>query len=159
MSKATSHTYIIFTVLQVCLWVNDSMTFAEWPIYYKCDEPTKQVTLPDLHQAAVTALTLTHTLISTQFIFHQPWHFPAAPKGHSPNCLGARGCSEIITGVAIEVATETTGLTSISVGQSDHKIVFPVITNSQTKISLNNCRATTLKYNQFVVVQGYWQTP
>lgn len=37
--------------------------------------------------------------------------------------------------------------------------MFPVVTDSQTEISLNDHRAAALKNNQFVVVQGYWQTP
>lgn len=139
------------------MWVNDGITFAEWPIFL-CDEPTKCITLPLLHLAAFTVLTPNHAAISAKGIFHQPWHLPAASEGHSP-CLGAGGCCEIIIGVAIEVATETTSLTSVSVRQSDHKIMFPVVTDSQTEISLNDHRAAALKNNQFVVVQGYWQTP
>lgn len=159
MSKATSHAHIIFTVLQVWLWVNDAMTFPEWPISCECDEPTKPNTLPFFHQIVFTAFTSTHTVISALGIFHQAWHLPAAPKGHCSTCLGAGGCGEIILGVAIEVATETTSLTSVIVRQFDHKFVFPVILDSQTKISLNDHRATALEHNKFVVLQGYWQTP
>lgn len=126
------------------------MTFAEWPIFL-CDEPTKLITLPLLPLAVFTVLTPNHAVISAQGMFHQPWHLPAASEAYSPTCLGAGGCCEIIIGVAIEVATETTSLTSVSAGQSDHKIMFPVVTDSQTEISLNDHRAATLKHNQFVV--------
>lgn len=159
MSEAASHAYIIFTVLQVCLWVNDSMTFAERPVLSQCDEPTMDITPPDLHQSVVTMLTPTHTVISALSVFHWPWHLPASPKGHSPFFLGTGGCDEIILWVAIKVSTKTTSLAGIFVRQRDHKTVFPVITDSQTEISLNDHRAAALEHNQLVVVQGYWQTP
>lgn len=159
MSKAASHAYIIFTVLQVGLWADGSMAFAEWPVYYECDDATEHVTFPDLHQVVVTTFTFPHTLISTGFVFHQPWHFPAAPKGHSSVCLAARGCSEIIAGVSIEVATQAASLACVSAGQCDHKIVFPVVTNSQAKVRLNDSGAAAVKHKQFAVVQGYGQPP
>ncbi|TNN62997.1 hypothetical protein EYF80_026806 [Liparis tanakae] len=91
-------------------------------------------------------LTTTHTPIFAPRISHQPRHLPAAPKGLSPPDLSAEGCGEIIIGVIIEVATETTHFSSITAGQSDHEMVFPVITDSQAEISLNDHRATALNH-------------
>lgn len=34
--------------------------------------------------------------------------------------------------------------------------MIPVVTDSQTEISLNDCGAATLRYNQFIVIQIHW---
>lgn len=140
---AFSHAYIIFTVLQVHLWVNDGMTFAEWPIFCS-DTPAKCVTPPPVQLRLCTGLTPTHTIMSAFGIFLDPWHLPTSSKGHNPTCLSAGWCCEIIFGVSIEVATETTSLTGITARQRDQKIMLPVITDSQAKISLNDHIAAAL---------------
>uniref|UniRef100_A0A3Q3BQ34 Uncharacterized protein n=1 Tax=Haplochromis burtoni TaxID=8153 RepID=A0A3Q3BQ34_HAPBU len=80
-------------------------------------------------------------------------------KGQSSTCLCARGCGEVVTGISIEVTAQSTSLTSITAAQSDHKPLFPIITDCQTKIGLNEHRASALMHSQFVIIQGYWQTP
>ena len=135
------------------------MTFVEWTISFTSDEPTKRVTAPLFHLVLVTATTPASAVISTLRIFNQPWHLPAATKGHSPTCLTAGGGGKVITGIAIEVPTESTSLTSVIVRHSDHKIVIPVVTDCQTKISLYDHRAAALKHIQFVVLQDNGQAP
>lgn len=156
--KAISHTHIIHAVLLVCLWLNDSMAVTEWPVW-NSDNPTKRLTLPRHHLVVFTALTATYTIISARSILHLPWDLPAAAKGHSPLCFRPRGRYEIIRWVAIEIATEAAGLTSVAVGQRDHKLVFPVVSYGETKVSLDDYRATAVKHAEFIVVQGNRQTP
>lgn len=83
------------------------------------------------------APTPTHTVIAALGIFAHPLNLPATSKGHGCVSLSARGCCKIITGVAIEVATEPTSLTSVRLGQTDEKTTVPVVSDSQAKISLN----------------------
>lgn len=127
------------------------MTFAEWTVCF-CDKPTKGVILILLHQIAVTDVTPTHTVIFALRIRPYAWHLPAASEGHNPSCLSSRRCGKVITGVTVEVATESTGFTSVTVRQSNHKIVIPVVTYRETKAGLYNCRATTLENVYFTTV-------
>lgn len=90
-----------------------------------------------LHVFVFAAPTPIHTVISALSIFANPLNFPTTSKGHGRVSLGARGCYKIIVGVAIEVATEPTSLTSIRLGQTDKKTTVPVVSDSQAKISLN----------------------
>lgn len=83
------------------------------------------------------APTPAHTVISALSIFAHSLNLPATSKGHGRVSLGARGCCKIVVGVAIEVATEPTSLTSIRPGQTDKKTAVPVVSDSQAKISLN----------------------
>lgn len=134
------------------------MTLVKWTIFF-FNESTIQVTPILIHQGTATGVTSTYAIIYALRIRLQSGNLPAAPKGHSPTCLGARGCGEIISGAAVKITTESAGFTSKAAGQIDHKIVIPVITDREAKVSLYNCRAATLKQIQFAVVQDYRQGP
>lgn len=90
-----------------------------------------------LHVCVIAAPTPTHTVISALSILAYPLNLPTTSEGHGRVSLGTRGCCKIIVGIAIEVATETTSLTSVRLSQTDKKTTVPVVSDSQAKISLN----------------------
>lgn len=94
VSVASSHAYIIFTVLKVHVRVDYTMTFTEWTLF--CDDPTVAVPSPLVRMFAFTTGTPTYTVISALGITYHPWHLPAASKSCNPTCLGASRCGEII---------------------------------------------------------------
>lgn len=151
MTIACCHAYIVFTVVQIHLRVDGAVTFMEWSVCL-CDDSTECITLPMLHVFVCAAPTSTHTVISALSILAYPLNLPTASKGHGRVSLGARRCSKIIVGVAIEVATEPTSLTGIRLGQTDKKTTVPVVSDNQAKISLNNNRLATLRQYQLIVV-------
>lgn len=109
-SVASSHAQIIFTVLKVHVWVNNTMAVAKWSIFQRYDT-TEVVPGPLSHMFASADVTLTHTAISAFSTVYQPWHLPTASKSCNSSCQLAGRCFKIIFGVAVEVATKTTGFT------------------------------------------------
>ncbi|CAG6015676.1 unnamed protein product, partial [Menidia menidia] len=83
---------------------------------------------------AGTLATPSNTVITTLRIVHQAWHLPAATEGNSPAGLSARRGGEVITGITIEITTESTSLTTVTFTKSDHKVVIPVVTDNRTAV-------------------------